>query len=212
MLTAIQSFALPNGAVGVSGLILVALFLACVPSDIREFRIPNRFTYPALAAGLGLNLVLSLLHSLEYSAFDGWLGGIGLKDSVTGLLLCFSGMTLFFVTLGCGAGDVKLMAAVGALLGWRGGVEVWLYAMLLAAAYVILIAAPFRLFFAKRAAASVDSEIKVEALESGEQAVKLKHRRALPMAPFFAAGVACVVFVPLIVPGYSILNLVAQLS
>lgn len=209
MSSALQSFTLPHGAIGVSGLILVSLFLVCVPSDIREFRIPNRFTYPGLAAGLGLNILLSLLHWLGLSGLDGWLGGIGLIASVTGSLICFSGMTLFFITLGCGAGDVKLMAAVGALLGWRGGAEVCLYAMLLAAAYVLLIAAPIRLLFPKRNVV-VDSEIKTE-LQSTEQTLKPKHHRALPMAPFFAAGTACVVLVPLIVPGYSILNLVAQL-
>ena len=102
------------------------------------------------------------------------------------------------------------MAAVGALLGWRGGAEVWLYAMLLAAAYVLLIAVPIRLLFPK-CNVVVDSEIKTE-LQSTEQTVKPKHQRALPMAPFFAAGTACVVFAPLVVPGCSLLNLLAQLS
>jgi len=211
MSAALQSFALPDGAVGASGLILVVLFLVCVPSDIREFRIPNRFTYPALAAALGLNLVLSLLHSLGHSNFDSWLGGIGLMNSVSGLLLCFSGMTLFFITLGCGAGDVKLMAAVGALLGWRSSAEVWLYAMLLAAAYVLVIAAPLRMFLPQRNAAVADSQIK-DGRQSDEQPARPKRGRSLPMAPFFAAGTACVVFVPLIVPGYSILSIVAEFS
>ena len=208
MTTPLQSFVLPSGAVGVSGLILVALFVACVPSDIRAFKIPNRYTYPALAAALIVNLLLSFLHWLEYSSIDGWLGGIGLKDSVIGSLLCFSGMTLFFITLGCGAGDVKLMAVVGALLGWRGGVEVWLHAMLLAAAYVLVIALPFRLFFQRRRALAVDTGIGT-LRESGEQIVKPKRGRSLPMAPFFAAGAVCVVLAPLFVPGYSILKIVA---
>lgn len=210
MSAALQSFALPDGAVGVSGLILVTLFLATVPSDIREFRIPNRFTYPALAAALVLNLVLSLLHSFGHSALDSWLGGIGLMNSVSGLLLCFSGMTMFFITLGCGAGDVKLMAAVGALLGWRGGAEVWLYAMLIAAAYAVCIVIPLRLFLPRRDTAQVDPAIKAGD-QTAVQTTKPKRGRSLPMAPFFAAGTACVVVVPMIVPGYSILNIVAAI-
>jgi prepilin peptidase CpaA len=71
--------------------------------DVRERRIPNRLVGPAMVLGLVLNLV----------AF----GPGGLLFSLTGLLL---GGLLFLAPvalLGRGAGDLKLLAALGALCG-----------------------------------------------------------------------------------------------
>jgi prepilin peptidase CpaA len=71
--------------------------------DVRERRIPNCLTGPAAAAGL-------LLHSV----IGGW-GGLGesaLAGLIAGgifLLFCFAG--------GMGAGDVKLMTAIGCIAG-----------------------------------------------------------------------------------------------
>lgn len=73
--------------------------------DGRELRVPNWLTYPMALAGLLYNLAA------------GGLGGLGegTLGLVTGLL-CL--MPLYAVG-GMGAGDVKLMAGVGAWLGWE---------------------------------------------------------------------------------------------
>jgi prepilin peptidase CpaA len=87
-------------AVKVAAVILV--LLACVP-DVRTRRIPNLLTFGAAASGLLFHLVVG-----------GW---TGLLTSAGGWAL---GAALFFPMFalrGMGAGDVKLLAAVGAWLG-----------------------------------------------------------------------------------------------
>jgi prepilin peptidase CpaA len=71
--------------------------------DIRERRIPNRLTGPAIAAGLLLHL-----------AAGGWRG---LGDSAIAGLIAGGLFAIFFLAGGMGAGDVKLMAAVGCIAG-----------------------------------------------------------------------------------------------
>jgi prepilin peptidase CpaA len=71
--------------------------------DVRDGRIPNRITGPAVAAGL-------LLHGLA----AGW-GGLG-ESALAGLTA--GGIFLVFrLAGGMGAGDVKLMTAVGCIAG-----------------------------------------------------------------------------------------------
>jgi prepilin peptidase CpaA len=71
--------------------------------DIRERRIPNRITVPAMAAGL-------ILH---------WISGgpRGLADAALAGLMAGSLFLVFFVAGGMGGGDVKLMAAIGCISG-----------------------------------------------------------------------------------------------
>jgi len=81
---------------------VVLVLLACVP-DVRTRRIPNALT-------LGAALAAVLFHL----ATAGW---TGLLSSMTGWLL---GAVIFFPIFalrGMGAGDVKLLASVGAWLG-----------------------------------------------------------------------------------------------
>lgn len=73
--------------------------------DLVTRRVPNWLTFPAMAAGI---------------VAQGWLIGLpGLLDGALGVLLGFG---IFFpvYALGyMGAGDVKLMMAVGAFAGWQ---------------------------------------------------------------------------------------------
>jgi prepilin peptidase CpaA len=80
----------------------VLLALACV-SDLRTRRIPNVLTFSATAIAL-------LFHLLT----GGWsAAGWSIAGCVLGALLFFP----MFALRGMGAGDVKLLAAVGAWLG-----------------------------------------------------------------------------------------------
>lgn len=71
--------------------------------DIRERRIPNTVTGPAILAGL-------MLHAI----YGGW---AGLAGSALAGLIAGGIFLIFFLAGGMGAGDVKLMAAVGCLAG-----------------------------------------------------------------------------------------------
>ncbi len=93
--------------------VAIAVAGAAVWFDWRERRIPNRLVAVGMAAGLGLGLVT---------------GGLrGLGASAAGLIV--GGAILFvpFALGWVGAGDVKLLAAVGAILGPRGAALSMLY-------------------------------------------------------------------------------------
>jgi prepilin peptidase CpaA len=71
--------------------------------DIRTRRIPNWLTGPSILAGLVLHLMLGGWHSMATAALAGLLGGFA--------------FLIFYLAGGMGAGDVKLMTAVGCLGG-----------------------------------------------------------------------------------------------
>jgi prepilin peptidase CpaA len=89
-----------NPAIQISILVVVAI---AVVTDLRQRKIYNALTFPAMALGLVLNTVAD--------------GPTGILLSLTGLLL---GAALFLIPVaagGRGAGDLKLLAATGALGG-----------------------------------------------------------------------------------------------
>jgi len=74
-------------------------------TDLRQRRIPNRLTFPAMVAGLVL-----------WTACLGWMG---LASSVGGLFAAPLLLVVIHLGRGPGMGDIKLAAAVGSLLGPR---------------------------------------------------------------------------------------------
>jgi prepilin peptidase CpaA len=90
---------------------LLAAGLACALlaafTDVRSGRIPNRLTYGALLAGLAVRTYLG-----------GW---GGLLEGLLAALICGGIFLVFFVMGGMGAGDVKLMAAIGCWAGIHQG-------------------------------------------------------------------------------------------
>lgn len=104
-------------------LILASILLIAGVTDLRSSKIPNWLTVSAMAAGL-----------LSHSWFDGL---SGLLFSVKGLGLGLALFLLFYVMGGMGAGDVKLLAAVGSFLGTEGVVSAGIMAMLLGGIYAI---------------------------------------------------------------------------
>src|SRR6476659_3504307 len=88
---------------GVREIVVLTVALVAVVFDVRTRRIPNWLTYGAALA------------ALAYAAFDAGLPGVGTAAAgwIAGAALFFP----FFALGGMGAGDVKLLAALGAWLG-----------------------------------------------------------------------------------------------
>lgn len=82
---------------------LVGASLMAAVFDWRRGRIPNAITAPLLVAGL---------------VWAAWMGGLpGLADAVAACVLLALPYVLVFVLSDGGAGDAKLMGAIGAWLG-----------------------------------------------------------------------------------------------
>ncbi len=84
-------------------LLFIPLASAIIYMDVRYRRIPNKLVFATLVAGLTLN---------------GLFGGVhGVVSAIGGLTLGFAMMFALHVFGTMGAGDVKLFAAVGAIVG-----------------------------------------------------------------------------------------------
>jgi prepilin peptidase CpaA len=83
--------------------VLVLVVLVAAWSDVRTRRIPNPVPLAGALLGFGLHV---------------WNSGLpGAVTSLEGALLGLGFFIVFYFTGGMGAGDVKLFAAVGALVG-----------------------------------------------------------------------------------------------
>jgi len=105
-------------------ILAAAVVLYCSITDLLWRRIPNLITLPTACVGLTLGLVAG-----------GW----------KGLALAAAGMGAGFVLMivpyylgGMGAGDVKLMAAIGALLGLSPIIQVFLYTSLIGGVIAVI--------------------------------------------------------------------------
>lgn len=82
---------------------LIPLAVLIIYHDVRYRRIPNPFVLATLITGLTFNLVVG-----------GWRGGL---SSIGGCVLAFVLMFMLHVFGAMGAGDVKLFAAIGSIIG-----------------------------------------------------------------------------------------------
>ena len=107
-----MNFNLPPLGVNVA---LIALILVAAAYDIRYRRIPNWLTLTGVVTGLALNTFI----------YQGW---PGLRLSVFGLAVSFGVYFALYMLRAMGGGDVKLMAAIGALVGVRDWFGIFLIA------------------------------------------------------------------------------------
>ena len=82
---------------------LVPLAVLIIYYDVRYRRIPNPFVIATLISGLTVNITFA--------------GMNGAVNSLGGCLLAFLLMFMLHVFGGMGAGDVKLFAAIGSVIG-----------------------------------------------------------------------------------------------
>jgi prepilin peptidase CpaA len=84
-------------------IILVIILLICIITDIKYRKILNIVTLPAILFGIVFSLITSGLAGFLFSG----------KGFIVGLSL----LLIPYLLGGMGAGDVKLMAAIGAMMG-----------------------------------------------------------------------------------------------
>jgi prepilin peptidase CpaA len=105
--------------------LLVPLAIIITYYDVRYRRIPNAFVLATLASGLIINTI--------YSGLDGTLASLG--GSAVAFILMFA----LHVFGAMGAGDVKLFAAVGSLVGTHLVLPTFLVVILTGGALALLL-------------------------------------------------------------------------
>ncbi len=85
--------------------LLAAIVVVAAVFDVRHNRVPNWLTVPGVLLGVALNAFL----------FE----AAGLWYSLKGLALAFGVYFVLYLLRGMGAGDAKLMTAIGAAAGWQ---------------------------------------------------------------------------------------------
>jgi prepilin peptidase CpaA len=103
--------------------ILVALLASA--SDLRSRRVPNALTFPAMLAGIVYHVIMN--------GYGG--AAIGAAGVLAGIALFFP----LFALGGLGAGDVKLLGALGAWLGAKLIIYVAFYASLAGGVLAVIV-------------------------------------------------------------------------
>ena len=169
--------------------VIVVVIATCIAAvtDLWKFKVYNALTIPLLVTGVA------------YHAYhDGW---HGLGFSLIGIALGFGILIGLYVLGGVGAGDVKLLAAIGAWLGFTSTLYVFVVAGLAAGAYAVVV------LCLRGGFASVASEALIiwyqarnlaahlGADETIEEVLKRDdhRRRLIPFAAILAIGVVAVV-------------------
>lgn len=106
-------------------LLLLILLAICFVTDIRERKIYNKVLLPVLLLSLFWNTVM-----------DGW---SGLGSSLLGLAAGFLLLLIPYLMKGMGAGDVKLLAVIGAIKGPMFVLTTGVYMAVIGAALAILL-------------------------------------------------------------------------
>lgn len=97
----------------VPALLLAAMLAWAVASDVRSRRIPNQLVLAGLLAGLALQATVTPGAGL----FDVPFGALGFLKGAAGMALGLLLLLPMYALGAMGAGDVKLMAAIGTFLG-----------------------------------------------------------------------------------------------
>src|SRR5579863_4161595 len=112
---------------GVEALLLIVVLGAAV-YDVRYRRIPNWLTVTGVVFGLALNTFL----------YQGW---PGTRLSLAGLGSAFGVYFVLYMLRAMGAGDVKLMAAVGSIVGWQDWFGTFLVTAIIGGAMALILVA-----------------------------------------------------------------------
>ena len=114
-------------------ILLAGVLIAAAVNDLRFQKIPNLFTYPTMAVAFAYHCVTNGLDGLLFTA-----GGLALGVAIFILPYLMGGM---------GAGDAKLMGAVGAIVGPRGVLIAFLCTAVVGGIYALILFAVSRRYF-----------------------------------------------------------------
>lgn len=106
-------------------ILLTSVLVIAAAFDLRLQKIPNLLTYPTVGVAMGYHFVTQSTGGLLFS-----LGGL-----VTGIAV----LLLPYLMGGMGAGDAKLMGAVGAVLGPKGVFMAFLFTAVVGGAYSLIL-------------------------------------------------------------------------
>jgi len=118
---------LARPAVGIEVVLLAAVIIACV-TDLRSRRIPNWLTVSTVVLGFLLNGLI---------AYPAPLDGVWL--AAKGFALAFGLNLVMYMLHMTGAGDVKLLAAVGAMVGCSNFIGIFLLTALIGGVLAIVL-------------------------------------------------------------------------
>ena len=176
----------PASIQSVSGLVLMLLLACTTLTDLKSRKIYNWASYTACVWGLLINLLPPPISS----------GSIGVASSLSGLLGCFAVMLVPYILARGGAGDVKLAAAIGALVGFGDGMLViafsYIFAATLIIGWTIIRKGPFFLVSAMIQKVGFFCLPSRFAAPDSDQTMLLT--KPIPLAGFFAIGTLFVVF------------------
>lgn len=113
-------------------LLVAAVVITAGYYDIRFRRIPNWLVLPALLVGFLFNAVIGFIDQSGTYVY----GLAGLKHAALGFGVALLIYFPLYLLRGMGAGDVKLMAALGALMGW----QYWVVVFVLTSAVGLVLA------------------------------------------------------------------------
>jgi leader peptidase (prepilin peptidase) / N-methyltransferase len=134
-----------NSSFFYAGIVLFSLLLAVFFTDLETGYIPDKLSIPGMLAGLVVSTLWPELHNenIWYWGFVRSLVGILAGGGVL-LAIAYIGNWIFKKD-SMGGGDIKLLAMLGAFLGWKEAILVFLFSP--------IIALPFALFmkFTKKA-------------------------------------------------------------
>ena len=161
--------------------VAVATLLAAA-TDLWKFKVYNLLTLPTLALGL-----------LGSAALGGW---AGLWSSLMGAGFGFAILVIFYVLGGVGAGDVKLLTAVGAWLGPFWTFHVFIASALAAGVYALVLvlgrggiaAVVVELFSIRQAVFHPKSIGRPDADIASEVKRSDRRRRLVPFAAMICVG------------------------
>jgi prepilin peptidase CpaA len=107
-------------------MVLLSLLLAAALFDVLYRRIPNWLTVSGVVLALAMNTLIGAPEA-------------GLVFSIAGLAVAFGIYVALYALRAMGAGDVKLMAAIGALVGWERWFGIFFITALIGGAMAIIL-------------------------------------------------------------------------